>query len=73
MTSASIAQQFDRVVEDLTAEYAGLIPAADVAAAVSRYRAELEPKAKITEFLPVLVRRFAREDLNLRVQRPVAV
>jgi len=69
MTSASTAQQFDRVVEDLTAEYAGAVPAEEVLAVIDKYRAELEPKAKITEYLPVLVRRFAREDLNLRVHR----
>ncbi|MCX6395740.1 MAG: hypothetical protein NTV23_04595 [Propionibacteriales bacterium] len=73
MTSEKIAQQFDRVVEDLTAEFAGSVPAGEVHDVIARYRAELEPQAKITEYLPVLVRRFAREELRLRVQRPVAV
>lgn len=73
MTSTNLAQQFDRLVEDLTAEYAGSVPAEEVLAVIEKYRAELEPKAKITEYLPVLVRRYAREDLKLRLQRPVAV
>lgn len=73
MTSASTAQQFDRVVEDLTAEFNGTLDAEVVIAVVAKFREELEPSAKIAEYLPVLVRRFAREELVARSRRLIAV
>lgn len=73
MTSASIAQQFDRVAEDLTAEFAGSLNSETVIAVINKVRDELEPPAKITDYLPVLVHRFSREELRARSQHPIAV
>ena len=73
MTSDSIAQQLDRIATDLTAEFAGAVPAETVLKVVDGFRAELEPTAKITDYLPVLVRRYARESLVLLTRRPLAV
>lgn len=74
MTSPSNEQQFARVVEDLTAEFAAQFSTQAVVRVVSSLRAELEPAAKITDYLPVLVRRFAREQLLADLKgRPVAV
>ncbi|MCW2787523.1 MAG: hypothetical protein JWP74_4040 [Marmoricola sp.] len=73
VTSPSNEQQFARVVADLSAEFASRIPPTDVVGVVDRVRAELEPPAKITEYLPVLVRRFAREELIADLKsRPLA-
>lgn len=72
VTSSNLEHQFSRVVEDLSAEFAAVATRDDVLGIVNGLRAELEPAAKITEYLPVLVRRFAREALQAR-RSPVAV
>ncbi|MFL6172261.1 MAG: three-helix bundle dimerization domain-containing protein, partial [Marmoricola sp.] len=64
----SSEQQFERIVEDLTREYGGAVGADAVLRAVQKYRTELEPAARITDYIPVLVRRFAREELELAVR-----
>lgn len=63
MTDDNIEQQFKHVVDDLTQEFAADASPDDVQEVVADVRNELEPPAKITDFLPVLVRRYARETL----------
>lgn len=74
MTSPSNEQQFARVVADLSAEFSSQFSPNLVTSVVNKFRAELEPAAKITDYLPVLVRRFAREELLGQLKgRPIAV
>ena len=51
------------IVDDLTYRYAGTFDRDRVASAVAAARAALEPVSRIPDFLPVLVERFAREQL----------
>lgn len=62
-------QHFARIIEDLSGEYAGPLGQDAVDAAVAKCRAELEPAARITDFIPVLVRRYAREELQIAAGR----
>jgi hypothetical protein len=74
VTSATNEQHFIRVVEDLTTEFGRQFSAKDIVSLVDRFRAELEPAATVTDYLPVLVRRYAREQLLIDLKaRPVAV
>ncbi|HET6151618.1 MAG TPA: hypothetical protein VFE15_01605 [Marmoricola sp.] len=66
-------QHFVKIIEDLSGEYAGTLGADAVHAAVAKYRTELEPAARITDFIPVLVRRYAREELQLAAGRESAI
>ncbi|MET3960138.1 hypothetical protein ABIE44_000072 [Marmoricola sp. OAE513] len=63
MNAPGIEQQMTSVVEDLTQDFAGSHTPEQVAAVVQRWRQDIEPSAKIQDFIPVLVRRFAREEL----------
>jgi protein-tyrosine-phosphatase len=58
----------DRIVDDLAYHYDGVFSRAEVAAAVEEGRALLEPSATVTDFLPVLVGRFARDQLLATAQ-----
>lgn len=69
MTPTSTEQQFTHLVDDLTQEFSEAVGSETVLSIVSELRAELEPGATITEYLPVLVRRYAREQLMTRSQR----
>ncbi|MCW2857820.1 MAG: arsenate reductase ArsC [Marmoricola sp.] len=74
MTSPTNEQHFARVVEDLASEFSSQFSPNLITSVVNRYRAELEPAATITDYLPVLVRRYAREDLLGQLKgRPLAV
>ncbi|KAB7741418.1 arsenate reductase ArsC [Nostocoides sp. F2B08] len=57
-----------RVVDDLAYEYDGVFSRASVERAVAEAREALEPRATVTDFLPVLVRRFARDQLLAAAQ-----
>ena len=58
----------DAVVDDLAYRYDGVFSRADVERAVEEGRALLEPTATVTAFLPVLVSRFARDQLLAQAQ-----
>ncbi|RCK68564.1 arsenate reductase ArsC [Desertihabitans brevis] len=53
----------EQIVADLATRYEGQFTREEVEAAVRRSRAHLEPNATIPDFLPVFVRRFARDEL----------
>lgn len=54
---------YDEITDDLAYAFDGVFSREAVAQAVADARARLEPAAKVTTFLPVLVRRFAQEQL----------
>ena len=58
----------ERIVDDLAYEYDGVFSRDSVARAVMEAREALEPRATVREFLPVLVRRFARDQLLAAAQ-----
>ena len=61
-------QAYARVVEDLAYEYDSVFSRASVERAVAEAREALAPRATVTDFLPVLVRRFARDQLLAAAQ-----
>ncbi len=69
MTTANdLAAQWARIVEDLTYRYDHVFERDEIAAAVARARDDLEPQARFSDFLPVLVERFAEEQLRAAAQ-----
>ncbi|HEY6688271.1 MAG TPA: arsenate reductase ArsC [Propionibacteriaceae bacterium] len=59
---------YDRVVDDLAYTYEGIVSRESIAQAVANAREGLEPAATIPDFLPLLVSRFAREQLTAAAQ-----
>jgi protein-tyrosine-phosphatase len=59
---------YDQIVEELSYRYAGTFTREQVRAAVGRARGVLEPVSRIPDFLPVLVERFARDQLLAAAQ-----
>ncbi len=59
---------YDRLVDELAYTYEGVFSRESVAQAISDARAALEPTATIPDFLPLLVSRFAREQLTAAAQ-----
>jgi Low molecular weight phosphotyrosine protein phosphatase len=59
---------YDRLVDDLAYTYDGVFSRDSIAHAVADARAALEPTATIPDFLPILVARFAREQLTAAAQ-----
>jgi arsenate reductase len=59
---------YDSLIEDLAYKYDGTFSRQSIAQAVAEARAKLEPTARIPDFLPVLVARFAREKLSAAAQ-----
>src|SRR5215217_647869 len=59
---------YDSLIEELAYTYDGTFSRASIAQAVAEARAALEPTARIADFLPVLVARFAREQLTAAAQ-----
>jgi arsenate reductase len=59
---------YDRLVDDLAYTYEGIFSRDSIAQAVANAREALEPTATIKEFLPILVSRFAREQLSAAAQ-----
>ena len=59
---------YDRLVDDLAYHYKGAFARDSIAQAVADARAALEPTATIPDFLPILVSRFAREQLAAAAQ-----
>lgn len=56
------------LVDELAYTYDGIFSRDSIAAAVDSARARLEPVARVPDFLPVLVARFAREQLTAAAQ-----
>lgn len=56
------------LIDELTYKYAGVFSPESVTTAVEGARAALEPGARIAAFLPILVGRFAREQLLATAQ-----
>jgi len=56
------------LVDDLAYTYEGVFSRDSIAAAVDEARMRLEPSAKFPDFLPMLVARFAREQLTAAAQ-----
>jgi arsenate reductase len=59
---------YDRLVDDLAYTYEGIFSRDSIVEAVASARAALEPTATIKDFLPILVSRFAREQLTAAAQ-----
>jgi arsenate reductase len=58
----------DRLVEELAYTYEGIFSRESIAGAVAAAREALEPTATIPDFLPILVSRFAKEQLTAAAQ-----
>jgi len=56
------------LIDDLTYTYQGVFSPESIAAAVQEARAALEPNARIETYLPILVARFAKEQLMAAAQ-----
>lgn len=67
-TRNELDKTYDRVVADLTYKFDGVFSPEAIAEAVLTSRRDLEPTATITEYLPVLVERFATEQLQAEAQ-----
>ena len=59
---------YDRVVDDLSYRYSDTFSRGEVQAAVDAARGRLEPVSTVPDFLPVLVERFAKEQLLAAAQ-----
>ena len=59
---------YDQLVDDLAYTYEGIFSRDSIVKAVADARAALEPTATIKDFLPILVSRFAREQLTAAAQ-----
>ena len=59
---------YDVLIDDLAYAYDGVFSRESVAQAVADARAALEPTARVADFLPVLVARYARERLIAAAQ-----
>ena len=68
MSSTAQDQVYDRLVNELAYKYSGVFSRQSIQAAVAAARADLEPTARVTEYLPLLVRRFAGEQLVAAAQ-----
>jgi hypothetical protein len=56
-------QQINTIVEDLSKEFASSHSREQVQSIIDRWRQDIEPSAKIQDFIAVLVRRYAREEI----------
>ena len=63
MTMPLDVDPYDRITEDLRYAYDGVFSPETVASVVGEARALLEPRARITKYLPIFVARQAREQL----------
>lgn len=59
---------YAHIIDELSYKYDGVFDPESIRAAVAQARAELEPSATVTEFLPLLVARFAKERLLAAAQ-----
>ena len=63
MDAPGIEQQISSIVEDLSREFSATHSREQVQSVIDRWRQDIEPSAKIQDFIAVLVRRFAREEI----------
>lgn len=59
---------YNQIVDDLAYRYGGTFTRLEVQAAVEAARARLEPVSTVPDFLPVLVERFAKDQLLAAAQ-----
>ena len=59
---------YDQVINDLAYKYDGVFSRESITQAVADARAQLEPSSTIPTFLPILVQRFAAEQLMAAAQ-----
>lgn len=63
MNAPGIEQQISTILDDLSTEFSASHSREQVESVVGKWRQDIEPSARIQDFIPVLVRRFAREEL----------
>jgi len=68
MNEATLNRQVDQLLESLRREFADELPATQVTAVGEAVFDELRRDARISDFIPVLVYRYARDEL-LRCRR----
>ncbi|GAB3109813.1 arsenate reductase ArsC [Janibacter alkaliphilus] len=68
MSRALTTEAYEAIVDDLAYRYHGTIDQEAVAEAVARAREQLEPLSTVPDFLPILVERFARDQLLAAAQ-----
>src|SRR5829696_9258397 len=59
---------YDWLIDELAYTYDGTFSKASITQAVAQARTALEPTARIADILPILVARFAREQLTAAAQ-----
>ena len=62
-TAPHTPDKYDRLIDDLTYAYDGVFSPETIATVVHEARALLEPRATITQYLPIFVAKQAREQL----------
>jgi len=67
-TPEPAANEYAALINDLTYSYQGVFTRESITAAVEEARAALEPGATIPTYLPILVGRFAKEQLMAAAQ-----
>lgn len=67
-TQAEQDKAYERIVERLTYKFDGVFSPESITDAVANSRRDLETTARIKDFLPVLVERFAQEQLQSAAQ-----
>ena len=67
-TRSARTTDYNALVDELAYTYDGIFSRDSIAAAVDAARMRLEPTATVPDFLPVLVARFAREQLTAAAQ-----
>jgi protein-tyrosine-phosphatase len=65
---SDVEAQYARIIEDLSYKFDNVFSPESIEKAVLAARNELEPTARISDFLPVLVERFAQEQLQAAAQ-----
>ncbi|KNX38692.1 arsenate-mycothiol transferase ArsC [Luteipulveratus halotolerans] len=68
MSTAPQTDDYAQVIDDLTYKYDGVFSRESITQAVEAARARLEPVSKVPNFLPILVQRFATEQLTAAAQ-----
>jgi hypothetical protein len=61
-----LERQVERLRQALVREFEGEIPASEVIPIVEAHLARLREQARIQDYIPVLVYRYAREELRIR-------
>ena len=67
-TKPALSAEYTRIVDDLTYRYDGVFNRETIQLAVEKARASLGPVAKFPNFLPILIERFARDQLLAAAQ-----